>query len=93
MASSVHRSHESLDVLVPLALERVEADPLTEGDYYPGDLLAAILSIPGSHWHANPEQRDRLSAVLDAVTDHGGEVWKEAGFDIGTAAASFRAAR
>jgi hypothetical protein len=84
--------HESLDVLVPLAIEKVEADPLTEGDYYPGDLLAALLSIPSSHWHANPQQRDRLSTVLDTVTDPHEALRDEAGFDVDTAAAKFRTA-
>ena len=82
--------HEGLDVLVPLALERVEADPLAEGAYYPGDLLAAVLGIPDVHWRANPQQHDRLSAVLDSVTDPRGELREEAGFDVDAAAASFR---
>ncbi len=30
--------------LVPVALKILEADPLAEGDYYPGDLLAAAIS-------------------------------------------------
>jgi hypothetical protein len=83
--------HEGLDALVPLAIERLEADPLAEGDYYPGDLLAAVLALPASYWHAHPEQRNRLSPILDAVTDPHGELHEEAGFDVDQAAASFRA--
>ena len=49
--------HESLDALVPLALERLESNPLAEGDYYPGDLLAAVLGVSGAHWHANHPER------------------------------------
>ena len=81
---------EGLDALVPLALDRLEADPLAEGDYYPGDLLAAVLAIPSAHWLAHARQRDRLSAVLDTVTDLGGDLRKEAGFDIDAAVATFR---
>jgi CDI immunity proteins len=81
---------EGLDALVPLALERLEADPLAEGDYYPGDLLAAVLAIPSAHWLAHTRQRDRLSAVLDTVTDPSGALRKEAGFNIDAAAATFR---
>jgi hypothetical protein len=84
--------HQSLDALVPLAIERLEVDPLAEGDYYPGDLLAAVLAVPADHWHANPQQRDRLSPVLDAVTDPHGELHEDVGFDVDQAAASFRAA-
>jgi hypothetical protein len=31
-----------LDHLMPLALRTLETDPLAEGDFYPGDLLAAV---------------------------------------------------
>jgi len=61
--------HESLDVLVPLALEKLAADPLAEGDFYPGDLLAAVLTVPSTYWHAHPPERDRLAPVVDAVAD------------------------
>lgn len=42
-----------LRYLVPLALERLEADPLTEGDFYPGDLLTAVLRVDDSFWTAH----------------------------------------
>ena len=76
---------------MPLAIERLETDPLAEGDYYPGDLLAAMLAVPANHWRAHPRDYDRLSAVLDTVTDPQGALREEAGFDIDEAAASFRA--
>jgi len=82
--------HESLDVLVPLALEKLAADPLAEGDFYPGDLLAAVLTVPGTYWHAHPPERDRLAPVVDAVADPRGDLRDEAGFDIDAAAATFR---
>jgi hypothetical protein len=82
--------HESLDALVPLALERLEADPLAEGDFYPGDLLAAVLAIPATYWHAHPQERDRLSPIVDAVADPRGDLRAEAGFDIDAAATNFR---
>lgn len=41
--------------LVPLALERLEKDPLLEGDYYPGDLLHSILQIESSYWQQFPQ--------------------------------------
>src|SRR5690349_12082144 len=39
-----------LPVLVPVALQALRSDPLVEGDYYPGDLLAAVLRIEPSFW-------------------------------------------
>ncbi|MFD4208614.1 contact-dependent growth inhibition system immunity protein [Micromonospora tulbaghiae] len=34
--------------LLPLALQVLRRDPLVEGDYYPGDLLANVLRLPES---------------------------------------------
>jgi hypothetical protein len=53
-----------LAYLLPLALERLEADPWAAGDMYPGDLLktTAVARFP---WDTHPELRARLIAVLD----------------------------
>ncbi|WP_433827519.1 contact-dependent growth inhibition system immunity protein [Actinoplanes sp. CA-015351] len=56
-----------LAVLVPEALGVLEADPLAEGDFYPGDLLTAVLRVPAEHWAVHPDQGARLRAVLAAV--------------------------
>ena len=58
---------ESIETLVPRALDLLGREPLVEGDYYPGDLLAATLRVPEAHWSTHPEQRDRLRAVLGQV--------------------------
>ena len=55
-------------VLVPLALDVLERDPLAEGDYYPGDLLVALLGVPAGHWLRHPDQAERLDGVLAAVS-------------------------
>jgi hypothetical protein len=68
---------ESLDVLVPIALNHLEQSPLAEGDFYPGDLLTAVLKVPQTYWQRHPDQRRRASAVAGAVEalgnldDHG----------------------
>jgi hypothetical protein len=46
--------------LMPLALETLEADPLTEAEYYPGDLLNAAMSIPAEYWNSHAVERQRL---------------------------------
>ena len=62
-------------VLVPRALNVLEGDPLAEGDYYPGDLLTAVLRrVPQEHWAAHPDDPARLRALvaridLDEVDD------------------------
>lgn len=58
---------ESIDILVPIALNHLEQHPLAEGDFYPGDLLAAVLKIPQAYWQRHPDQRSRASAVIGAV--------------------------
>jgi hypothetical protein len=56
-----------VDALVPYALAVVERDPLAEGDYYPGDLLVAILQLPADHWARNAEEAKRLTKIVSTV--------------------------
>jgi hypothetical protein len=48
--------------LVPLALSFLEGEPLVEGDYYPGDLLLALIQMPDTYW--SPEEFRRLLAIV-----------------------------
>jgi hypothetical protein len=41
--------------LVGLAHRRLRADPLVQGDYYPGDLLASVLGVDGAFWERSPD--------------------------------------
>ena len=56
-----------LEPLMPLALDRLEQDPLAEGDFYPGDLLVAVLRVPRDYWQAHADQRARVNAVVDGL--------------------------
>lgn len=57
-----------LDTLVPLALAQVEQDPLAEGDFYPGDLLDALMRrVPEPYWQAHADERARVRAVAEAL--------------------------
>lgn len=58
-----------LEVLVPQTLTRLEQEPLLEGDYYPGDVLVAVLRVPPSYWAANPTQLTRIERVIASI-DH-----------------------
>ena len=40
--------------LLPYALDRLEQNPLAEGDCYPGDLLSSILRLPSEYWEQHP---------------------------------------
>ncbi len=51
--------------LVPMALDMLQAYPLAEGDYYPGDLLDSVVSVvPTSFWKTDPSHLSRLKAVV-----------------------------
>lgn len=54
----------SLPILVPLAVERLEANPLTEGNFYPGDLLAAVSQIDQTFWTDHDELLQRIRRVV-----------------------------
>lgn len=56
-----------LDVLVPRTLTLLEQNPLLEGDFYPGDVLAATLKIPSSYWSANPSQLTRIKHIIASL--------------------------
>jgi hypothetical protein len=49
--------------LMPLALERLERDPLAEGDFYPGDLLMGVLRTQEGYWPTHPEPSQALKRV------------------------------
>lgn len=53
-----------LDFLVPLALEQLKANILSEGDYYPGDLLIAVLKIDKVFWSKNSLLLKRMSELV-----------------------------
>jgi len=52
---------------VPLALARLEHDPLAEGDFYPGDLLVAALRVPPAYWQSRPAEAARLRSIAGSV--------------------------
>lgn len=57
-----------VEVLARLAVGVLREDPLAEGDYYPGDLLVAVMKLPAAYWAAHPEE---LSAVQQAARSAG----------------------
>jgi hypothetical protein len=53
--------------LMPLAIRRLEENALAEGDFYPGDLLSAVLRVDESFWSQNPELKRQLCRALDQL--------------------------
>lgn len=54
----------SLFFLVPLALEKLEEDPLAEGNYYPGDLLKVVLEVPAKFWGLHTDMQNSLRRIV-----------------------------
>lgn len=51
--------------LVPQAVAVLEANPLAQGDFFPGDLLQAVLRVDGAYWQAHQDQWLQVHALLD----------------------------
>jgi CDI immunity proteins len=60
---------EGVDVLVPRALDRLVQEPLLEGDFFPVDVLAAVLRVPASYWSAHPELLAKLDRIIASIDD------------------------
>jgi len=54
---------------VPLALARLEEDPLIEGDFYPGDLLVSLVDLDESFWRQRPKQYRRAREVAERALE------------------------
>ena len=50
----------SLELLIPLAIERLKQNIMAEGDLYPGDLLQSVLRANESYWLQNPGLHSKL---------------------------------
>jgi CDI immunity proteins len=59
----------ALKHLVPLALERLQADPLVGGDYYPGDLLASVLRAGAALWEWSPDLDVSLRNLIEDLDE------------------------
>jgi len=65
-----------LQFLVPVALDLLVINPLAQGDFYRGDLLANLLKIPPEFWQAHPQHNNtivelgvELKLIQETITD------------------------
>ena len=54
----------SLDILIPMAFERLKQNIMAEGDCYSGDLLNNILTAESSYWIKNPILHRKLTKLF-----------------------------
>jgi CDI immunity proteins len=59
----------ALKHLVPLALERLQPDPLVGGDDYPGDLLASVLRADAALWEWSPDLDVSLHNLIEDLDE------------------------
>jgi hypothetical protein len=59
----------SLPILIPLAMEALEAVPLVEARLYPGDLLAAVLKVDETFWTHYADSFQRVRHIMERVRD------------------------
>lgn len=59
----------SLSILIPLAVERLEEEPLAEGNYYPGDLLHAVFGAGEEFWACHPDSLQRIRKIVIRVEE------------------------
>ncbi len=63
-----------VEVLAPHAVRVLRRDPLAEGDYYPGDLLVAVMKLPSSYWDAHPGELVTVRQIARSVEDADAEL-------------------
>ncbi len=56
-----------LKFLVPLALKHLYSHPLAQGDFYPGDLLAALLRVEADFWTQHPDYCKEIHQIVQTV--------------------------
>jgi hypothetical protein len=59
------RQKIGVEILIDRALDLLECDPIVETEFYPGDLLCAVLRIPPRHFAANDERGARIAEIAD----------------------------
>ena len=56
--------------LLPLAIKVLQKDPLSEGDFYPGDLLKSVITLPTDTWKdkALGGELQKLLNIIEEIT-------------------------
>ncbi len=54
-----------LPYLLPIALNQLKNNILSEGDYYPGDLLSSVLTSEINYWKSNIEKWVKLNELIE----------------------------
>lgn len=66
-----------LRTLVPKALQLVSNQALLETEFYPGDLLSALLRIDNAYWSDSSVELGQLVSIVRAIAPPGGKIADE----------------
>jgi hypothetical protein len=58
-----------LKYLIPLAMEFLAKDILTEADFYPGDLLETVVNAGSNAWNQNADLRKQLLELIETNSE------------------------
>jgi hypothetical protein len=59
----------ALDFLIPLAMEKLDQNPLAEGRFYAGDLLVNVLRAGLGFWQRSPVLASKLVEIADRALE------------------------
>lgn len=65
----LEEEEESAEVILRVAIDRLELDPFLGGDYHPGDLLVAVLTRPAAVFLEHHELRARAFLVAQEAEE------------------------
>jgi hypothetical protein len=60
-------------IVLEVAIRRLRADPLIEGDYYPGDVLAALVRLDEDDWEGRDDLRSDLAELFRQAMEQSSE--------------------
>lgn len=58
-----------LPVVIPLAIEKLQAEPMLQAQSHPGDLLITLMESRMAYWLANHERWEQVIEVLTSVVE------------------------
>jgi hypothetical protein len=59
----------ALEILIPIAITKLEENPFVSGDYYYGDLLQSVLSIPKQFWKNHQDLYFQLAEIIGGLPE------------------------
>ena len=58
-----------LEHIIRIVLNKLEQNPLAEGDFYTGDLLTAVSKIPTNFWYGKKAELFNLKKIVNLNSD------------------------